>query len=37
MGKILTVHHHAIENKFHEDSFEINPERVIRSVIQIDY
>ena len=27
MGKILTVHHHGIEKKFHYDGFEINSER----------
>ena len=37
MGKILTAHHHGIEKKFHYDDFEINSERNIRSVFQIDY
>ena len=37
VGKILTVHHHAIEKKFHYDGFEINSERDFRSVFQIDY
>ena len=35
MGKILTVHHHGIEKKFHYDGFEINSERDIKSVFQI--
>ena len=37
VGKILTVHHHGIEKKFHYDGFEINSERDIKSVLQIDY
>ena len=37
VGKILTVHHRGIEKKFHYDDFEINSERNIRSVFQIDY
>ena len=37
VGKFLTVHHHGIEEKFHYDSFEINSERDIKSVLQIDY
>ena len=37
VGKILTVHHHGIEKKFHYDGFEINSERDIKSVFQIDY
>ena len=32
MGKILTVHHHRIEKKFHYNGFEINSERDIKSV-----
>ena len=35
VGKI--VHHHGIEKKFHYDGFEINSERDIKSVLQIDY
>ena len=37
VGKILTVHHHGIQKKFHNDGFEINSERDIKSVFQIDY
>ena len=37
MGKILTVHHHGIEKKFHYDGFEINSERDTKSVFQIGY
>ena len=37
VGKILTVYHHGIEKKYHYDSFEINSERDIKSVLQIDY
>ena len=37
VGKILTVYHHGIEKKFHYDGFEINSERDIKSVLQIDY
>ena len=37
VGKLLTVHHHGIEKKSHYDSFEINFERDIKSVFQIDY
>ena len=36
VGKILTVHHHGIEKKFHQDGFEINSERDIKKVFQID-
>ena len=36
VGKILTVYHHGIEKKFHYDGFEINSERDIKSVLQID-
>ena len=36
VGKFLTVHHHGIE-KFHYDGFEINSERDIKSVLQVDY
>ena len=34
--KMLTVNHHGIE-KFHYDGFEVNSERDIKSVFQIDY
>ena len=34
VGKILTVYHHGIEKKFHH---EINSEKDIKSVLQIDY
>ena len=34
---IVTVHHYGIEKKFHYDGFEINSEKDIKSVIQIDY
>ena len=34
---IVTVNHHWIEKKFHYDGFEINSEKDIKSVIQIDY
>ena len=37
VGKILTVNDHGIEKKFHYDGFEINFERDIKSVFQIDY
>ena len=37
VGKILTVHHHGIQKKFHNDGFEINSERDIKSAFQIDY
>ena len=37
VGKILTVHHHRIEKNFHYYGFEINSERDIKSVFQIDY
>ena len=37
VGKILTVHHRGIKKKFHYDGFEINSERDIKSVLQIDY
>ena len=37
VGKVLTVHHHGIEKKFHYDDFEINSERDIKIVFQIDY
>ena len=37
VGEILTVHHHGIEKKFHYDDFEINSERDIKIVFQIDY
>ena len=37
VGKILTVHDHGIEKKFHYDGFEITSERDIQSVFQIDY
>ena len=37
VGKILTVHHHGIEKKFYYDGFEINSERDIESLFQIDY
>ena len=37
VAKILTVYHHGIEKKFHYDGFEINSERDIKSVLQIDY
>ena len=36
MGKILTVHHHGIEMKFHYHGFEINSERDIKSAFSID-
>ena len=36
VGKILTVYHYEIEKKFHYDGFEINSERDIKSVLQID-
>ena len=35
--KILTVYHYGIEKNFHYNSFEINSERDIKSVLQIDY
>ena len=34
--RILTVYHHGIEKMFHYDGFEINSERDIKSVLQID-
>ena len=34
---MLTVHHHGIEKKFHYDGFEINSERDIKSLFQVDY
>ena len=37
LGKVLSIHHHGIEKKFHYDGFEINSERDIKSVFQIDY
>ena len=37
VGKILNVYHHGIEKKFRYDGFEINSERDIKSVLQIDY
>ena len=37
MGRILTVHHHGNEKKFHYNGFEINFERDVKSVFQIDY
>ena len=37
VGKILIVYHHGIEKKFHYDGFEINSERDIKNVLQIDY
>ena len=37
VGKILTVHHHGLEEKFHYDGFEINSEGDIKGVFQIDY
>ena len=37
MLKMLTVHHHGIEKKFHYDGFEINSERDIKSLFQVDY
>ena len=37
VGKILTVCRHRIEKKSHYDGFEINSERDIKSVLQIDY
>ena len=37
VSKILTVHHHGIEKKSHHDGLEINSERDIKSVFQIDY
>ena len=36
VGKILSVYHHGIEKKFHCDDFEINSERDIKSVLQIE-
>ena len=35
VGKILTVYHHGIEEKFHYVGFEINSERDIKSILQI--
>ena len=37
VGSILTVYHHGIEKKFYYDGFDINSERDIKSVLQIDY
>ena len=37
VGKIITVYHHGIEKKFHYVGFEINSERDIKSVLEIDY
>ena len=37
VGKTLTVYHHGIKKKFHYDGFEINSERDLKSVLQIDY
>ena len=37
VGKILIVYHHGIEKKLHFDGFEINSERDIKSVLQINY
>ena len=37
VGRILTVYHHGIEKKFYYDGFEIDSERDIKSVLQIDY
>ena len=37
VDKILTVHLHGIEKKFYYGGFEINSERNIKSVFQIDY
>ena len=37
VGKILTLHHHGIEKKFHYDGFQINSECAVKSVLQIDY
>ena len=37
VGKILTVHHHGIKQKFHYDGFEINSERDVKSAFLIDY
>ena len=36
VGKILTVYYHGIEKKLHYDGFEINSERDIKNVLQID-
>ena len=36
VGKILTVHHHGIEKKFHYDGFEINYEKEIKKVATSD-
>ena len=36
-GKVLTVYHHGIEKKFHYGGFEINSERDIKSVLQIEF
>ena len=37
VGKMLSGYDHGIEKKFHYDGFEINSERDIKSVLQIDY
>ena len=37
VGEILTAYHHGIEKKFYYDGFEINSERDMKSVLQIDY
>ena len=37
VGKILTVYHQGIKKKFLCDSLEINSEKDIKSVLQIDY
>ena len=37
VGETLTVHHDGIENNFHYYGFEINSERDIKKVFQIDY
>ena len=37
MGKVSTVHRHGLRRSSHYDGFEINSERDIKSVFQIDY
>ena len=37
VGKILTVYYHGIEKNLTYDGFEIDSERDIKSVLQIDY
>ena len=37
VGEILLVYHNGIEKKFHYDGFEVNSERYIKIVLQIDY